>query len=245
MNESYHSLYEKRYQTAYEAGAEYWGHTPDDDELIEYLTKWVACNNLQGKRIIEFFCGEGAAGVILSKLGCIYRGVDIAPSAVRKAKSSLKAYPTATVAQADVATEKIDGTYDAALDVMGFHMLVTDPDRKAYLRNAFACLKSSAPMFFFREQRNERAADDFIHSYDEWLAVSNDDYATPRQMNFKKDDKEVEILIPYVPGRSKTKAGYQRELTEAGFVVDSIIDMEQSYKCGESLSIYARKPKCG
>jgi len=124
MNE-YHLLYEKRYQKVYEAGAEWWGHTPDDDELTKMLTEWVNYNNLKGKRVIEFFCGEGAAGVILSKLGCVYQGVDISPSALQKAKDSLQSYPNAVVTELNVVTGKIDGLYDAALDVMGFHMLVS------------------------------------------------------------------------------------------------------------------------
>ena len=51
-------------------------------------------NNLQGKTMIEYACGEGACGVILSELGCIYHGVDISPSAIAKYKELLKNYPT-------------------------------------------------------------------------------------------------------------------------------------------------------
>ena len=241
MNE-YHLLYEKRYQKVYEAGAEYWGHTPDDDELSKMLTEWVKHNNLKGKGVIEFFCGEGAAGVILSKLGCVYHGVDISPSALQKAKDSLQSYSNALVTELNVVTGKIDGLYDAALDVMGFHMLVSDPDRRSYLRNAFNCLKNEAPMFFFRELCEENANDNPIQSFDEWLTVSKQDYKSSRDMNFKKDGEEIKIQLPYVPGRSKTKSGYIHELTEAGFVIDSTIDMELNGKCGESISIYVHKP---
>ena len=142
MSQLYYLAYENRYKKVYEAGADYWGHTPNDNELTEYLTEWVNKHNLKGKRIIEFFCGEGASGVILSKLGCIYHGVDIAPSALQKAKNSLMDFPTATVAELNVVLDKIYGLYDAAVDIMGFHMLVTDPDRTAYLKNAFSCLKN-------------------------------------------------------------------------------------------------------
>jgi len=237
----YHLLYEKRYQKVYEAGADYWGHTPDDDELCEYLKLWVEHHNLKGKRIIEFFCGEGAAGVILSELGCIYHGVDISPSAVQKARSSLKNYSDATVSELNVVTGKIDGPYDAALDVMGLHMLVSDPDRLAYLKNAFSCLKSGAPMFFFHEMCTETADESFIDSFDEWLEVSNQDYNSLRDMRFKKDGKDIDVKIPYVPGRAKTKAGYTKELTEVGFKIDSIIDMEFNGKCPESVSIHVCK----
>ena len=238
----YHLSYEKRYKKVYEAGADYWGHTPNDDELTKYLTEWVNRHNLKGKRVIEFFCGEGASGVILSELGCVYHGVDISPTAIQKAKDSLTKYPNAVVTELNVVTGKIDGLYDAALDVMGFHMLVSDPDRKGYLNNAFSCLINEAPIFFFREQCEENANDNFINSFDEWLAVSKHDYNSSRDMNFKKDGKEIKIQLPYVPGRSKTKAGYIHELTEAGFIINSIIDMELNGKCGESVSIHTHKP---
>ena len=237
----YHLLYEKRYQKVYAAGADYWGHTPGDEELREYLAQWVERHNLKGKRIIEFFCGEGAAGVILSELGCIYHGVDISPSAVQKARDSLKNYSDATVSELNVVTGKIDGLYDAALDVMGIHMLVSDPDRLGYLKNAFSCLKSGSPMFFFRELSAEDADDSFIESFDEWLKVSKQDYNSLRDMHFRKDGKDIDVKIPRVPGRSKTKAGYTKELTEVGFKIDSIIDMELNWKCPESVSIYARR----
>ncbi|MCL2420248.1 MAG: class I SAM-dependent methyltransferase [Defluviitaleaceae bacterium] len=180
--------------------------------------------------------------MILSQLGCVYHGVDIAPSALEKARNSLLDYPTATLEKLNVVTGKVSGMYDAALDVMGFHMLVTDPDRMAYLKNAWSCLKNNAPMFFFREMCDENMHSGFIDTFEQWLAVSNHDYTTPRQLNYKIDGKEVEIQIPCVPGRSVNKASYTRELAEAGFIVDSIIEMPPSYKCGESVSIYVHKP---
>jgi len=62
-------------------------------------------------------------------------------------------------------------------------------------------------------------------------------------MNLEIDGKATKIQLPYVPGRSKTKTGYTHELTEAGFIIDSIVDMELNGKCGESVSIYAHKPQ--
>ena len=87
--EPYYWAYEKRYQAVYEAGISRWGHSPEDAVLYKTLKTWVETNGLQGKKVIEFACGEGACGVILSKLGCIYRGFDISPSAIEKAKEAL------------------------------------------------------------------------------------------------------------------------------------------------------------
>lgn len=71
-DKSYYLAYESRYKKVFEEGVERWGHAPDDEVLREALTKWVADNGLHGKKIIEFACGEGASGVVLSQLGCLY-----------------------------------------------------------------------------------------------------------------------------------------------------------------------------
>ena len=92
----YYLAYQERYEKVFAARADHWGHTPDDEVLFATLKKWVEDNNLVGKRVIEFACGEGACGVILSKLGCYYHGVDIAQSAVNKTKEAIKGLPNAT-----------------------------------------------------------------------------------------------------------------------------------------------------
>ena len=97
MKEPYYMAYEKRYQTVFSAGAECWGHSPNDDVLYNTLKTWVEENDLKGKSIIEFACGEGACGVLLSDLGCVYYGVDISPTAIMKSKKLLENYPNSTV----------------------------------------------------------------------------------------------------------------------------------------------------
>jgi len=107
----YYTAYENRYKKVYEAGVKRWGYSPDDEELISALTAWVEENQLKGKRVIEFACGEGGAGVILSKLGCIYHGIDIAPSAVEKARAAFKCYPNAAVSLLDMVNQPIGELY--------------------------------------------------------------------------------------------------------------------------------------
>ena len=119
MNKPYYLAYEARYQKVFAAGVECWGHSPDDETLVSTLGKWVNENNLAGKKIIEFACGEGACGVILSRSGCRYRGVDIAASAIEKAQNRLRGFPDARVGIMDMVKERTNETYDAALDCMG------------------------------------------------------------------------------------------------------------------------------
>ena len=149
--EPYYTAYENRYRKVFATSTDCWGHSPDDEILVASLTKWVDEHGLRGKRIIEYACGEGSCGIILSKLGCIYHGVDIAPSAIERAALAVAGFPTASVSRLDMVSERVQGQFDAALDVMGFHMLVTDSDRAKYLNNVYASLRDGASALFFRE----------------------------------------------------------------------------------------------
>lgn len=238
----YYLAYEERYQKVYEAGAERWGHLPDDKALVDMLTKWVDANALRGKKVIEFACGEGASGVILSQLGCEYHGVDIAPSAVKKARETLSAYPNASISQLDMVKQAQPGLYDAALDVMGFHMLVVDADRMGYLKNVYACLRQHAPMLFFRESYAEDAPDEPVETMEAWLAKTGSDYITPQKRSVSSNGKDVEVYIPLVPGRGRSKEGYLREMHAAGFIVEDFVEMTSNMQCVYSASIFVRKP---
>ena len=248
MNEPYYMAYEKRYRAVFEAGAESWGHSSCDPVLRETLTKWVNENNLSGKKVVEFACGEGACGAILAELGCIYQGYDIAPTAVKKARENLAKYETASADVLDMVKEKAAGSYDAALDCMGLHMLVTDGDRKAYLQNTLSVLKSGAPMLFFREAyRNglggESAYKGAVATFDEWKIISGTDYGTPQIRTARSEKGTVEVLIPLVPARAKDKEDYLAEMERAGFTVENFVEMADSDAIPLSASIYTRKRK--
>lgn len=60
MKKPYYMAYEKRYQAVFSAGAERWGHSPNDDALYSTLKAWVEENDFKGKSIIKYACGEGA-----------------------------------------------------------------------------------------------------------------------------------------------------------------------------------------
>ena len=246
MNEPYYKAYEKRYQAVFSAGVERWGHSPDNEVLYNTLKSWVEENHLQGKSIIEYACGEGACGAILSELGCIYHGVDISPSAIEKSKKMLEAYPNATVEVLDMVKESVKGKFDAALDCMGFHMLVTDKDRYLYLKNAYNSLKENSPMLFFRESyRQDGAYHGTVDSVEKWAQITGEDYKTPqpRQVKNSHNDSVVEVLIPLLPARAKDKNGYIEEFENVGFNVEKFIEMDRSTAIPHSASIYVRKGK--
>jgi len=244
MKEPYYMAYEKRYQAVFSAGAERWGHSPDNEVLYHTLKSWVEENNLQGKSIIEYACGEGACGVILSALGCIYHGVDISPSAIEKSSKLLEKYPNATVEVLDMVKESVEEKYDAALDCMGLHMLVTDRDRELYLKNAYNALNENAPMLFFRESyRNAGTYRGIINSVDEWAQITGEDYKTPQLRQVRRSDNGdiVEVLVPLLPARAKDKNGYIEEFENIGFAVEKFIEMDVSSAIPHSASIVVRK----
>ena len=244
MKEPYYKAYEKRYKAIYSVGVERWGHSPNDEVLYNTLKSWVEENNLQEKRIIEYACGEGACGVILSELGCIYHGVDISPSAIEKTKNLLEKYPNATVEVLDMVKESVKEKYDAALDCMGFHMLVTDKDRELYLKNAYNSLKEDSPMLFFRESyRRDGAYHGVVNSIEEWEQITGEDYKTlqSRQVKNSDDGGVVEVHIPLLPARAKDKNGYIEEIEKVGFGVEKFVEMDASTAIPHSASIYVRK----
>ena len=246
-NKPYYLAYEDRYKRVFKAGAERWGHSPDDKILFSTLKKWVDENKLVGKKVIEFACGEGACGVILSKLGCYYHGVDIAPSAVQKTREALKEFPNVKVEILDMVKESVHEKYDAALDCMGFHMLVTDNDRKAYLKNAYNSLKSKGSMLFFRESyRNDNNRESIykgiVNSFEEWVGITGDDYETPSLRRANMGAGDVEVMVPLVPARANDKNGYIHEMQSAGFIMEDFVEMESSNEIQYSASIYVRKP---
>ncbi|MDF2700200.1 MAG: hypothetical protein K0Q49_1756 [Haloplasmataceae bacterium] len=243
MDKNYYNAYEVRYKKVYEAGIERWGHSPNDPELVNILTKWVEENQLRGKSIIEFACGEGASGLILSHLGCTYHGIDISQSALNKSREILKNYPNATVSLIDMVNKKIEGSFDAALDVMGFHMLVVDSDREKYLKNAYSCLKGGSPMLFFRESYRIDAYEGEIESFEKWKEISGEDYDRLHKRIAKGVDQDVEVYIPLVPSRAKTKNGYQKELSKAGFIIDHIKEMDVNINCPNSVTFFVHRPK--
>lgn len=241
----YYKAYEKRYKAVFGAGAERWGHSPEDPILFEFLKKWVIENNLHGKRIVEFACGEGACGVILSKLGCIYRGYDIAPSAIIKARENLKPYSNAEIMLLDMVKDYIGEQFDAALDCMGLHMLVTDGDRRAYLKNAYDSLCPGAPMLFFRESYRNTPGDAYkgpVDSFDDWKRISGSDYNTPSLRRAHTASGDIDVLIPLVPARARDREDYISEFESAGFIVEKFVEMDNSDEIHYAASIYVKRP---
>ncbi len=243
MDKQYYEAYEGRYQAVQSVSRDlFWGHSPEDEELNGYLSDWVSRHDLRGKRVVEFCCGEGGSGAVLASLGCGYQGYDIAPSAIEKAKDTLKNFPDAKVEVRNLVTEALnENAFDAALDVMGFHMLVVDSDRKAYLSNMYHALKPGAPAFFFHQLYRREIYRGPVETFEDWKRISGSDYATPEEREI--GDTGRTVMIPLVPGRARMKDDYIEELQAAGFIVDSFMEMGDNRKAPFSCSFHVHKPE--
>ena len=243
MDKQYYEAYEGRYQAVQSVSRElFWGHSPEDEELNRLLADWVHRQGLTGRRIVEFCCGEGGSGAALVRLGCAYQGYDVAPSAIAKAHEVLDGRPNAEAEVRDLVKEPLPKeAFDAALDVMGLHMLVVDSDRRAYLRNMFDSLRPGAPAFFLHQCYRRDAYDGTVASFADWERISGTDYSTPQEREIGGSGKSV--LIPLVPARAKTQADYVSELQAVGFAVDEFMEMGNNRKCPFSCSFHVHKPE--
>jgi len=237
----YYEAYEERYKKVYQAGIERWGHSPNDADLRTVLTEWVDNNNLRGKKVIEFACGEGGAGLILAELGCIYTGVDISVSAIEKSEKLLKDYENARVYTLDMVRSKPDGVYDAAIDIMGLHMLILDVDREKYLRNMNECLHKNAPVLFFRESFRTDAYEGHVYSINDWYTITGDDYSRQEKRTVVQNGTIFEVKFELLPARAKSHAGYWIEMEFAGFKVQEIIELKSNTAISQSACIYVNK----
>jgi len=234
----YYTAYEDRYRAVYDAGIGLWGNSAEDKALRDTLAAWVTSNDLRGKRVIDFACGEGSCGLLLTSLGCQYLGVDISPSALDNARKRLADCKDAELRLLDIVKDTTGEVFDAAIDVMGFHMLVTDDDRRAYLDNVRSQLRPGAPMLFVRQAYRADAYEGEVGTIEDWKAITGEDYDTPQK---RTDVSGKEVMIPLLPARAKTMDGYRRELEAAGFAVESIAESEENRAICYSVTIHARR----
>ncbi len=234
----YYTAYEKRYRSVYEQGADRYAFSPIAEEVQQILGHFIERFELIGKKVVEFGCGEGWAGLVFAKLGCVYRGYDIAPSGLEKATALLSGYTHAKVCLQDVVLGGFPrDAFDAGVDVACLHMLVTDADRKKYLRNVYGCLRQGAPMYFVHLRHREDIYEGEVTGYEQWLQITGEDVDTPREMPATKDGSDFAVMIPCIAARPRSESGYRGELTEAGF---GVIKFERAEKWGNA-NILVRK----
>ncbi len=220
----YYTAYEERYRAIYGQGITHWSAFPAElDAVAADVNAFLVDFSLTPEatpRIVEFGCGEGFVGVWLAERGFDYTGLDIAPSALEKARARLARFGAkARVRQADLTDLKDLSAdfFDAAVDVSTLHMLVVDRDRSAYLKEAFRLLKPGAPVLFCHEAFRAGAADEPVTGYEQWLRLSGTDVDTPVEREAWEDGRPVRIRLPLIAARGRSEEQYHREVEVAGF----------------------------
>jgi len=224
MEKKYYRAYEDRYRAVYSQGVKYWSDFPREvqedlaglDSFLDFAKARPGVH-----RILEAGCGEGHLAVRIAQKGFDYLGIDLAPSALEKARLRLKEAGLEGRAQF-VLHDVTDllflpgGSFDLAVDNKLLHMLVVDEDRQRYLAGLRRVLKPGSYVMF-NEVYREGVYSGPVHSFEQYLSIFKEDLVTSEERTAYNEGKEVKVRIPRVPARPKDLPGYAREMEENGF----------------------------
>lgn len=207
--------YEDRYRRVYDAGARFWEAPIPTEELADFIKQH---NFSKGIKVIEFGCGEGRDSIFLAKSGFNVTAVDIAPSAIKRAKERVKEERVEVdFLVNDVTALKgiSDGNYDLGINIACLQMFPEYEDRRRHFSEVFRVLKSKALFFLCNGAvlTQEEVRQQFPPGWT-WPKVGD---LTPRKIVV--NGKEIEILLPIIAGCGFTKEQLLKELTEARFKV--------------------------
>lgn len=236
----YYYAYDDRYRRVYAQGVEFWTAHPDEvRETTAALDRFLEVTAVTDPLILECGCGEGHLAMHLVERGYRYIGVDISPLAIDKARTRTAALTAKTPSVFHIANTTAlgiigDETIDVLVDNYHLHMLVTEHDRSAYLREARRVLRRGG-WAYFRENLQQAGALESVRSFEDYVAATALDSAIEEEREAWQDGRVVRIKLPRLPARANSVAGYAAELAAAGFVV------ERAEPAGPSCIVYARK----
>lgn len=244
MSDKYYRAYEHRYRSVYRQGVKYWSDFPLElQEDLAGLDSFLAFAGARaGHRILEPGCGEGPLAVPLIKKGLDYLGVDLAPSALRKARLRLKEAGLQgrrrfVLHDATDLSFLPAESFDLAVDNRFLHMLVVDGDRRAYHAGLRRVLKPGSYVLFNQELYREGAHPGPVESFQRYLEVFRPDLATPEERTAYYEGREIKVRIPRVAARPKDRAGYVAEMEAGGFRMVHFEVLESGLSC----RFYARR----
>jgi ubiquinone/menaquinone biosynthesis C-methylase UbiE len=205
--------YEDRYRRVYSAGARFWETPIPTEELADFVRERDVS---KGSRVIEFGCGEGRDSIFLAKLGFKVTAVDVAPSAINRAREWAQEEGVNVDFQVNDATALKgipDKVFELGVNVGCLLMFPEHGDRRKHFSEAFRVLKPAALYFLCNMAvlTREEVEREFGEKYS-WPRVGD---LTPRKIIV--DGEEKEILLPIIAGHGFTKEELFKELSEAGF----------------------------
>ena len=225
----YYQAYERRYRRVYEQGVPFWTAFPDEVATVKgYVDDFLKYYDFAGQRaaVLDCGCGEGYLAEYFAGKGCRYTGINCSAAAIAKARARITS-DAAVFEVGDITRMTVfsDDRFDAAVDVYCMQMLVTDPDRRAYLSQVRRVLRPGGRFFFLQITQPQRF-EGTVKTFEEYVTQFTPDYETdePRQAYVNGGTKTIHLTR--VPSRFDSPEGYRDELNRAGFQVDSVQEVE-------------------
>lgn len=240
----YYYKYDDFYNRVYGHGIPYWADGPDGcrgiiAHTIDHIVK--ACPRPSGRALIETGCGEGLCATAIAGLDIAYTGIDCSARAIAKAQARARGSSgKIRFGVADVLVLESDllhDHYDIVLDMACFHMFILEDDRRQYLANIRALMNQNAVLLMLGELCNEDAYQGTISSLGEYQRIFQQNLEKPTPWDAWDGNKYVQLQLPTLATRPKSKADYIGELEAAGFKVNTVHKHPQGNKLDFALKL--------
>ncbi len=240
-----HRRYEERYRAIYAAGVPFM--TADrEKERLAHFREFLEGRKGRG-RLIDFGCGEGFPAMMAAEMGYKVVGIDSAPSAIEKCRETHN-HPHFEVIHADVCElgSMPSESFEVAVDLGCFHVLVEDEDARRYLGESFRLLKAGGVWY----GQNLVPAEDAEASCPqerelvEWWRkrIAEPDDGSPIREIFEVEGRTVEVERARTPAAHRGVAEQVSLLTAVGFGVDSAQVVTPGVNSPFEARLIGRKP---
>ncbi|KPV62133.1 MAG: hypothetical protein AOA65_2025 [Candidatus Bathyarchaeota archaeon BA1] len=235
MGISYDKMaYELRYVKVYQAGARFWADPMPTEELVEFVREM---NFPKGINVIEFGCGEGRDAIFLAKQGFNVTAIDVAPSAINRAREwAAQESVEVNFEAGDVVDLKHipSSTYDLAVNVGCLQMIIDEEARSRHLAEALRVLKPCGLYFSCNI-----GGDNPVKLEELYEAKPKPGDLIPRKI--KVNEEEKEITLPIIAAWPKSGEQYKEEFKAAGYNILRLYT-RMARALGNCWIIIAQKP---
>jgi ubiquinone/menaquinone biosynthesis C-methylase UbiE len=234
----YYEDYENRYKKVYGAGMSFWRHDHDKDESPKIeISKTVnsiiksGCIPSSPAQLIDLGCGEGWWSIIWAENGYTVTGVDVASSAIAKARQLAdkeKEQIIFTIADvlnlSNVQTE----SYDIVFESQCFHHMIYDRDRSQCFREAFRITRNGG-VLVTKSGWSANGFDEKIETPEDVERLMKPTYErfqghTYRQKYIDESGRTKEVEVDIIPARTKTKDAAIKDFESVGFELVKTIE---------------------
>ncbi|SFS52254.1 class I SAM-dependent methyltransferase [Marininema halotolerans] len=233
----YYYGYDARYKRVYEEGGTLWEEEGANQALVWFAEHY----GLKGKRVIDLGCGEGRDSIFLAQRGVDVTGVDVARSALERARERTRAASLfCTFLERDVIyLRNIPAeTFDFAINMGCLHMLTEEDQRLKHLKRVYEIMKPGG--YFLLAHCREKWLEGFF-SVPDYTSVGP--IVPGRVIERKIRTKEGSKMIPLelLPYKESSVDELTQELNQAQFSVVEVFN-EHTQAFGNTNVLVARKP---